>query len=499
MASVLSDASKLMQSKSEQPLVLLTGATGYVGGRLLGALESDGVQVRCLVRDPKRLRVRGESSTEVLKGDAMNPADLAVAMRGVTHAYYLVHSMAATADFVRRDREAATNFAAAAQAAGVSRIIYLGGLGSGDNLSPHLASRQEVGRILRESGVPTIEFRASVIVGSGSLSFDMVRSLVDRLPVMVTPRWVRIRTQPIAIEDVIAYLCKAIGVPLAGSEIFEIGGVDRVTYQDLMLEYARQRGLRRIMIPVPVLTPRLSSLWLGLVTPIYARVGRQLIESLPHETILGDKRAEEVFGVHPMGVRKAVERAIRNEDREFALTRWSDALASVGETKGWGGDAFGSRLVDSRVVKIPVPPGAVFRAVSSVGGEAGWYAWTWLWQLRGLLDLAVGGAGMRRGRRDPLHLAAGDALDFWRVEAVEEDSLLRLVAEMRLPGRAWLQFEIEPEGSSSCELRQTAIFDPIGLAGLAYWYALFPLHALVFRGLLRGIAAKAASYDAGDR
>jgi uncharacterized protein YbjT (DUF2867 family) len=232
-----------MQPESEQPLVLLTGATGYVGGRLLRALESDGVRVRCLVRDPRRLHVRREPSTEVLEGDVMNPADLRAAMRGVTHAYYLVHSMAATDDFVRRDREAATNFAAAAQAAGVGRIIYLGGLGSGDNLSPHLASRQEVGRILRGSGVPTIEFRASVIVGSGSLSFDMVRSLVDRLPVMVTPRWVRIRTQPIAIEDVIAYLRKAISVPLAGSEIFEIGVADRVTNQDLMFEYARQRGL----------------------------------------------------------------------------------------------------------------------------------------------------------------------------------------------------------------------------------------------------------------
>jgi hypothetical protein len=327
----------------------------------------------------------------------------------------------------------------------------------------------------------------------------MVRSLVDRLPVMVTPRWVRIRTQPIAIEDVIAYLYKAISVPLAGSEIFEIGGSDRVTYQDLMLEYARQRGLKRFMIPVPVLTPRLSSLWLGLVTPIYARVGRQLIESLPHETIAGDKRAQDLFGVHPMGVRTAVERAIRNEDREFAETRWSDALASVRETRGWGGDAFGSRLVDSRVVRIPQPPGAVFEAVSGVGGEAGWYAWTWLWQLRGLLDLAVGGPGMRRGRRDPRHLAVGDALDFWRVEAVEEDKLVRLVAEMKLPGRAWLQFEIEPAGSSICELRQTAVFDPVGLAGLAYWYALFPLHALVFRGLLRGIAAKTGSHGAVQR
>ncbi len=479
-----------MQPPSERPLVLLTGATGYVGGRLLQALQADGVRVRCLVRDPKRLHAVIEPSTEVVKGDVMSPADLVTAMRGVTHAYYLVHSMGGSADFVRRDRDAASNFAAAAKAAGVGRITYLGGLGSGDDLSPHLASRQEVGRILRESGVPTIEFRASVIVGSGSLSFDMVRSLVDRLPVMVTPRWVRIRTQPIAIEDVISYLRKAIDVPLSGSEVFEIGGSDLVTYQDLMLEYARQRGLKRFMIPVPVLTPRLSSLWLGLVTPIYARIGRQLIESLPHETIVGDTRAEELFGVRPMGVRVAVERAIRNEDRDFAETRWSDALASVGETSGWGGDAFGSRLIDSRVAKIARPATAVFEAVSSIGGENGWYSWTWLWRLRGFLDLAVGGAGMRRGRRDPAHLAVGDTVDFWRVEAVVEDRLVRLAAEMKLPGRAWLQFEIEPVDESNSILRQTAIFDPRGLAGLAYWFALYPLHVLVFKGLLRGTAAR---------
>ena len=479
-----------MQPQFDRPFVLLTGATGYVGGRLLQALQADGVRVRCLVRDPKRLHCHLEATTEVVKGDVMRPDDLTAALTGVTHAYYLVHSMAATADFVQRDREAASNFAAAARDAGVGRIIYLGGLGSGDNLSPHLASRQEVGRILRESGVPAIEFRASVIVGSGSLSFDMVRSLVDRLPVMVTPRWVRIRTQPIAIEDVISYLRKAIDVPLSGAELYEIGGSERVTYQDLMFEYARQRGLKRFMIPVPVLTPRLSSLWLGLVTPIYARVGRQLIESLPHETI-ADTRAEELFGVRPMGVRAAVERAIRNEDRDFAETRWSDALASVGETAGWGGDAFGSRLIDSRVVKVARPARDVFEAASSVGGETGWHYGTWLWRLRGLLDLAVGGAGMRRGRRDPVHLAVGDTVDFWRVEAVEQDKLVRLAAEMKLPGRAWLQFEIEPAGEGNSILRQTAIFDPVGLAGLAYWFALFPLHSLVFRGLLKGIAAQA--------
>jgi uncharacterized protein YbjT (DUF2867 family) len=411
-------------------------------------------------------------------------------MEGVTHAYYLVHSMSAAVDFVGRDRAGASSFAASAAAAGVGRLIYLGGLGSGPYLSPHLTSRQEVGRILRESGVPTIEFRAAVIIGSGSLSFEMIRALVDRLPVMIAPRWVRITTQPIAIEDVVSYLRQSIDSPLTGSEIYEIGGSERVTYQDLMLEYAHQRGLKRLMLPVPVLTPRLSSLWLGLVTPIYARVGRQLIESLPHETVVHDGRAQAVFGVHPRGFRAAVARAIDQEDREFAATRWSDALASRLETRGWGGDAFGSRLVDSRFIELDCPSANAFKVIQKLGGETGWYFGNWLWRLRGLLDLAVGGAGMRRGRRDQTRLAVGDTVDFWRVEAIEDNRLLRLSAEMKLPGRAWLQFEIEPRGDAACTLRQTAIFDPVGLAGLAYWYGLYPLHTLVFAGLLRGIASR---------
>jgi uncharacterized protein YbjT (DUF2867 family) len=410
-------------------------------------------------------------------------------MTGVTDAYYLVHSMAATADFAERDRAAASNFAAAATAAGVKRIVYLGGLGSGEELSPHLASRQEVGRILRESSVPTIEFRAAVIIGSGSLSFEMIRALVDRLPIMVTPRWVRMTTQPIAIEDVVAYLRRALDVPVTASEIFEIGGAERVSYQGLMLEYARQRGLRRLMLPVPVLTTRLSSLWLGLVTPIYARVGRQLIESLPHETVADDARARALFGVEPRGVRAAVERAIRNEDQDFAQTRWSDALASRGETKGWGGDAYGSRLIDSRVIELDCAPETAFNVVQQLGGETGWYHANFLWRLRGLLDLAFGGAGMRRGRRDPATLRVGDTVDFWRVEGYERGRLLRLRAEMKLPGRAWLQFEVEP-AESGCSLRQTAIFDPVGLPGLAYWYVLYPVHSLVFAGLLRGIRVR---------
>jgi uncharacterized protein YbjT (DUF2867 family) len=480
------------------PLVLLTGATGYVGG-LLTRLQADGLRVRCLVRNPERLRHLLDEGSEVMRGDVMDFESLKPAMHGVTQAYYLVHSMAGTADFVERDRAGACNFAAAASAAGVARIVYLGGLGSGEDLSPHLASRQEVGRILRDSGVPTVELRAAVVIGSGSLSFEMIRSLVDRLPVMITPKWVRMTTQPIAIEDIVSYLRRALDIPVTGSKVFEIGGKERVTYQDLMLEYARQRGLRRIMIAVPALTPGLSSLWLGLVTPIYARVGRHLIESLPHETVAHDSPSRELFGVQPMGVREAIERALRNEDQDFAETRWSDALASRGETKGWGGDVFGSRMVDSRTLRMDCLPQDAFKAIQQLGRRNGWYHANWLWHLRGLIDLAVGGVGLRRGRRHPSELVVGDVLDFWRVEAVEADRLLRLAAEMKLPGRAWLQFEIAPGDSSSCELRQTAIFDPIGLAGLAYWYALYPLHALIFRGLLRGIATSTGSYGATFR
>jgi uncharacterized protein YbjT (DUF2867 family) len=488
-----------MDAGATRPLVLLTGATGYVGGRLLRVLEEDGLRVRCLARDPERLRARVRGATEVVRGDVTKQEDLATAMAGVTHAYYLVHSMASTPDFVERDSAAAHMFASAANKAGVRRIIYLGALGSGGELSPHLASRQEVGRILRESGVPTIEFRAAVIVGSGSLSFEMVRALVDRLPVMVTPRWVRIRTQPIAIEDVITYLRRALDLPLTESEIFEIGGSEAVTYQDLMLEYAHQRGLRRLMIPLPVLTPGLSSLWLGLVTPIYARVGRQLIESLPHETVVHDERAREAFGLTPMGLESAVARAIGNEDLEFAETRWSDALASGRETSGWGGDVFGSRRVDSRVALVRQRSDATFAVIERIGGKSGWFFGDWLWRLRGLIDLAAGGAGLRRGRRDPARLAVGDTVDFWRVEAVEEGKLLRLAAEMKLPGRAWLQFEVEPISAEESRVRQTALFDAAGLMGLAYWYVLYPVHALVFRGMLRGIAATAEGRSRGHR
>jgi uncharacterized protein YbjT (DUF2867 family) len=476
----------------DERLILLTGATGYIGGRLLKALEARGHRVRCLARRPDFLRPRVGELTEIVKGDLLDSTSLEPAMAGVHSAYYLVHSMGSTGAFEEEDRRAAGFFADRAREAGVRRIIYVGGLGRGGQLSRHLASRQEVGRILRQSGVLTIEFRASIIIGSGSLSFEMIRALADRLPVMITPRWVRISAQPIAIEDVIAYLMAALDIEVDGSTVLEIGGADRVSYSDIMLEYAHQRGLRRLMIPVPVLSPRLSSLWLGLVTPVYARVGRKLIDSITHETVVEDDAALRLFDIRPRGMREAVERALGNEDQEVAETRWSDALSSPGPARTWGGVKFGSRLVDSRSAQVPHPPSQAFEPLRRIGGETGWYYGNWLWRLRGFLDLLVGGAGLRRGRRDPEWLAPGDTVDFWRVEAVEPDRLLRLVAEMKLPGRAWLQFEVEGDQSGST-IRQTSIFDPVGLMGLLYWYLLYPLHSRVFAGMLRGIVRAAKS------
>ena len=473
----------------KEKVILLTGATGYVGGRLLKVFETQGLRVRCLARRPEFLRQRVSPAIEVAGGDVADRQSLEQAMQQVHTAYYFVHSMEGGARFEERDRQAARNFAEAARAAGVERIIYLGGLGEDrDELSAHLRSRHEVGEILRRSGVEVIEFRASIIIGSGSLSFEMVRALVERLPVMITPRWVSVLAQPLAIGDLLDYLVAALRLPAEGSRVFEIGGTDQVSYGELMREYARQRGLRRLMISVPVLTPRLSSLWLGLITPLYARVGRALVDSMRHPTVVRDKRSLEVFDVRPKGVREAIASALRNEDKEFAETRWSDALSWAGTGDDWGGVRFGARLVDSRVAPTEVPAEIAFKVITRIGGATGWYYGNWLWRLRGFLDLLVGGVGMRRGRRDPASLRAGDVLDFWRVEAVEPPRRLRLAAEMKVPGRAWLEFEIEGDGKAA-SIRQTAIFDPVGVGGLAYWYLIYPLHGFVFKGMLRGIVA----------
>jgi hypothetical protein len=349
-----------------------------------------------------------------------------------------------------------------------------------------------VGRILREAGVPTVELRASIVIGSGSVSFEMIRALTEHLPVMITPRWVSVLAQPIGIQDLIAYLIEALDVPLEGSQVVEIGGADRVSYLGLMQEYARQRGLKRLMIRVPLLTPRLSSLWLGLVTPLYARVGRKLIESIRHPTVVTTDTAERLFSVRPVGAAEAIRAALDNEDREYAETHWSDAVSAAGPVGAETSAQAGRRLIDRREVDVQAPAARCFDVIASMGGQNGWPAYGLLWRLRGLFDLLIGGVGMRRGRPEGRPLRIGDALDFWRVEVCEPNERLRLAAEMKLPGRAWLEFAVIP-GARGSRIRQTAEFDPVGLAGLVYWYLLVPIHAVMFRATLNAIARRATS------
>jgi uncharacterized protein YbjT (DUF2867 family) len=471
--------------------ILLTGATGYVGGVLLEQLEASGHVVRCLARRPHKLAGKTGPNTEVLAGDASDPSDLARACVGIDTAYWLVHSMESGVDFERADRLAAERFAEAAKAAGVKRIIYLGGLGAdNDTLSAHLRSRHEVGAILRASGLDVVEFRASIIIGAGSFSFDLVRTLVERLPVMICPAWLATPTQPIAIADVVAYLAAAVDLPPGRPRIFEIGGPDRVSYGAIMQEYAQQRGLRRLMIPVPVLTPRLSSLWLKLVTPQYSKVGRKLIDGLKNPTVVTNNAAVQEFAVRPRGLTVAVREAMIQEDTSFAGKRWADFADLEDLPHRYGGRTAGTRLVDHRHTVVAVEPARAFAAIERIGGKHGWYACDWLWTLRGWMDRAIGGPGMSRGRRDPDKLVTGDVLDCWQVELCEPPRRLRLAAEMKMPGRGWLEFEVVPR-DGDVTIHQTAVFDPRGLGGLVYWYAIWPLHELVFRNMLAGIVRRA--------
>lgn len=469
--------------------ILLTGATGYVGGRLLPLLLKKGYEVRCLARHPKRLP-HLDGKMQAVAGDVLKAETLTPALEGIHTAYYLIHSLGSNKDFEKLEHQSARNFAGAAKVARVKKIIYLGGLGRNPKeLSKHLSSRQEVGEILRQSGLPVVEFRASIILGSGSLSFEMVRALVERLPIMTTPRWVRTPAQPIAIEDVLAYLIFAAQEDYPQSRIFEIGGSSVVSYGEIMREYARQRGLKRYFIPLPVLSPGLSSLWLSLITPLYAKVGKKLIAGIKNPTLVKDPSALREFPIKPMGLTQAIERALKNEDQEFAQTHWSDALSSADMTQ-WGGVRIKSRLVDARQKIVSVLPSQAFLPIQKIGGKQGWYYANFLWRLRGFLDRLVGGVGLRRGRRNPLYLKVGDALDFWRVEDYHPPHKLLLKAEMKLPGRAWLEFEVEPKDSGSL-IHQTALFDPKGLLGMLYWYGLYPIHHKIFQGMLNRIAEAA--------
>jgi uncharacterized protein YbjT (DUF2867 family) len=477
-----------------QAPILVTGATGYIGGRLMRLLAAEGRPVRAMARRPEYLASRAPAGVAVAAGDVLDPETLDAPLRGIGTAFYLIHSMGDSRTFDTLDRDGAEAFANAAKRAGVRRIVYLGGLGEADeSLSVHLRSRQEVGEILRASGLEVIELRASIVIGAGSPSFEMVRALVERLPVMIIPRWVRTLAQPIAIDDVLRYLVAALDAPPGESSIYEIGGADRVSYEGLMREYARQRGLKRLMVPVPILTPKLSALWLGLVTPVFARIGRKLVDGLRNPTFVRDDAAERAFDVRPMGVGEAIAAALDEEDRDAAATRWSSALSSSGPVAQWGGKQLGSRIVDTRAVDVSAPPAAAFDPIVRIGGRNGWYYANFLWRVRAALDLLIGGVGFRRGRPHADRLAAGDPVDFWRVESIDPGRRVRFQAEMKLPGRAWLEFDVEPLPGGGSRIHQTALFDPLGLSGQLYWYLLYPVHVMIFGGMLRAIAARAGA------
>lgn len=484
-------------ARASNPPILVTGATGYIGGRLVPRLLEMGHRVRCLVRDPARLQGRPwQSAVEIVAGDVFQPDSLARAMEGVQAAYYLVHSLAGGADFHERDMTAARNFGAAARAAGIERILFLGGLAEASPaLSEHLRSRQQSGDALREAGVPVTEFRAGVIVGSGSLSFEMIRYLTERVPVMICPRWVFTRTQPIGIREVLEYLTAALGVPESAGRIIEIGGSEVVTYGEMMTQYAEVRGLKRWMIQVPVLTPRLSSYWVNLVTPIPAVIARPLIEGLRNENVVHDLSARALFpDVQPVSYRVSVARALAKLEASDVETAWSDALStSQGDVPPLTLTVQEGMVLERRQRIVPASPAALHAVYSGIGGKRGWFYMTWAWEIRGFVDKLIGGVGLRRGRRDPDALRVGEALDFWRVEAVEADGLLRLRAEMKVPGKAWLQFQVAPREDGQTLLSQTAFFAPKGLFGWLYWYGLYPLHGLIFSGLIDQIARRAVA------
>ena len=481
--------------------VLVLGATGYIGRRLVSELVDGGHRVRALVRNPAKLDAEEWSgAVEVVRGDVLDPASLGAAFEGVGTAYYLVHSIGGEGDWEERDRRAAANVRDAAAAAGAQQLVYLGGLGDDANarLSPHLSSRHEVGQVLASGAVPCTELRAAVVIGSGSASFEMLRHLVEVLPMMVTPTWVETRCQPIAVRDVLAYLVGVLGEPRAFGRVLEIGGADVLTYRQMMDQFAEVAGLRkRIIVTVPVLSPSLSSRWVGLVTPLPADLARPLIDSLVNEVVVHDDAIREIVPRQPLSYREAVEVALERLMDLDVSTTWADAELR-GRTPAdplpadpdWSG---GTVLSDVQVVESDVAPDAVFASVQGIGGERGWLAGDWLWHIRGAMDRLVGGVGLRRGRRHPDRLRVGDPLDFWRVEALEPGRLLRLRAEMRLPGEAWLEWTVEPTDGGGSRLEQRALFHPRGLYGRAYWLAVSPFHRVIFRPMARRLVEIAAA------
>ena len=488
----------------DSPLVLVTGATGYLGGRLVPELLEAGYRVRCMARTPEKLRDHPWADRiEIARADVLDTDAVGAALDGVDVAYYLIHALGTGSHFDDTDRKGAHVFAKAAHEAGVRRVVYLGGLGPGANArdsSPHLRSRAEVGEILLASGVPTAVLRAAVVIGSGSASFEMLRYLTERLPVMVTPRWVTSRIQPIAVMDVLRYLVGCADLPADVNRAFDIGGPDVLTYEQMMQRYAAVAGLRRrLLLPVPMLSPWLSSHWVGLVTPVPGALARPLVESLRSEVVCHEHDIARYVPDPPEGLTgfdDALALALKRIRDADVQTSWSSAGITGAPSDplptdpDWSG---GTLYEDVRESDVDASPGAVWRVIEGIGGDNGWYSWPLAWSVRGWLDRVVGGVGLRRGRRDPHRLRVGDSLDFWRVEEVVPGELLRLRAEMRLPGLAWLEFSVSRRGSVT-RYRQRALFHPRGLFGHAYWWSVWPFHGVVFGGMCRGIA-RAAERD----
>jgi len=490
----------LLRATSGEPaLCLVTGATGYIGGRLISELLQHGYRVRVFARNAERLRDHSWiTQVEVVEGDATDSAALTRALAGVDVAYYLLHSLMSAGDFESQEQTMAKEFGALAKAAKVRRMVYLGGMidqRAKSDLSPHMHSRMATGEILRASGVPTIELRAGVVIGSGSASFEMLRYLTERLPIMTTPRWVETRIQPIAIRDVLRYLVGAAALPAEISGDFDIGGPEVFTYRQMMLQYAESAGLRkRIIIPVPVLTPNLSSGWVGLVTPVPFTLAKRLVASLKNEVVARDDSirpliADPEGGLTPF--KRAVQLALKKIKEANVETSWSSASLPGAPSDplptdpNWAG---GSLYSDVRTLETPDSPATVWARVEGMGGEHGYSTANWAWRVRGVLDKMVGGVGLRRGRRDPNHLIEGDALDFWRVEALDRGKLLRLRAEMKMPGLAWLEWSLEPTASGGTKVTQRAIYAPRGLLGHAYWWSVWPMHGLVFPSMVKNAA-----------
>lgn len=481
----------------ENNLILVTGATGYIGGRLVPMLLDRGYRVRAVGRSLQKLRGRywaNHPNVELVKADVLDYSSLKSAVKGCTVAFYLVHSMIREEKaFEKADREAALHFVAAAEETGLKRIIYLGGLGSEkDRLSRHLQSRQEVGEIFRNCSVPTTHFRAAMIIGSGSASFEILRYLVDRVPVMVTPKWVRTPCQPISIINVLEYLAGALEVKETIGQTFDLGGPRVTTYQELMDIYAKVAQLpKRVVIPVGVLTPKLSSYWIGLVTPLPPSIGKPLAEGLSNKVVCEDTRIQNLIPQYLLDYEEAIERAMDKINHHDVQTSWSDAgiippaaWIDEGDPK-WAG---GTLLTDARSLTIETSCEKVWKTIVSIGGKRGWYSTSWLWKIRGALDKLFGGVGLRRGRRDPEKLQVGDALDFWRVKLLSPPTYLVLVAEMRVPGEATLEFKLTPLGENQTHLEQIAKFYPSGLWGILYWYLLTPFHGVIFNQMIQTIS-----------